>query len=277
MSPDFTRRLEMALAAIRERTDFKAEIALATGTGLGGLVDEIDVETRIPYGDIAGFPNSTAPTHRGELVMGTLAGRRVIAQNGRFHLYEGWNGDDIVLPVYVLRALGTTNYIVTNAAGSLNPEFGVADIMLIDDHLNFQGVHPLAGPNDDALGLRFPDMSRAYWPELRIAALAAARSIGQPLRHGIYAAIHGPEFETSAERRFLRMAGGDAVGMSTVAEVMAANHCGMKVLGFSAISNAATGGPDQQPDTLEEVLENVNIAAKGIQHIILQMLRDGSL
>ncbi len=216
MSPDFSDRVDAAVASIRQQTKFNADIALVTGTGLAGLLAEIDIAAKIPYSEIEGFPVSTAPSHKGELVFGTLKGRKIIAQNGRLHLYEGWAGEDIILPVYVMRALGASNYVVTNAAGALNSDFQVRDVMLIDDHINFQGAHPLSGPNDDALGLRFPDMSRAYDPNLRKAAVRAAKKLSIPIRNGIYAAIHGPEFETSAERRFLRMAGGDAVGMSTV-------------------------------------------------------------
>ena len=277
MSPDFSDRVSAAVASIRQQTKFNAEIALVTGTGLAGLLAEIDVETRIPYAKIECFPVSTAPSHQGELVFGTLKGRKVVAQNGRFHLYEGWAGEDIILPVYVMRALGASDYVVTNAAGALNADYQVRDVMLIEDHINFQGAHPLTGPNDDALGLRFPDMSRAYDPDLQKAAVQAAEKLNLPIQSGIYAAIHGPEFETSAERRFLRMAGGDAVGMSTVLEVVAANHAGMRVLGFSAISNSATGGPDQQPDTLEEVLENTAFSAVSISKIIVKMLDDGEL
>lgn len=276
MKAGFSIRVDRALTSIRKITDFTPKIALVTGTGLSGLLNEIEVETIIPYKDIDEFEVSTAPSHKGELIFGKLAGTNIIAQNGRFHLYEGWNSDDVVLPVYVMRALGAANYVVTNAAGALNKNFQTADIMLIEDHLNFLGTHPLTGPNDDKLGPRFPDMSRAYDPQLREAAKSTAKTINLPLRSGIYAAVHGPEFETSAERRFLISAGGDGVGMSTVPEVIAANHCGMKVLGFSAITNAATGGKDQQPDTLEEVLENADIAAVKMRKLILEMIGNGS-
>ncbi len=274
MNSGFAARVEEAAASIRRRTEFQAQIALVTGTGLAGLLDEIEVELTIPYAQITGFPVSTAPSHKGELVMGTLAGRPVIAQNGRFHFYEGWAGEDVVFPVYVLRALGASNYVVTNAAGALNAQFRVGDVMLIEDHMNFMGAHPLAGPNEERLGLRFPDMSRAFDPDLRAAALVAAHNLGLSLQRGIYAGVHGPEFETSAERRFLRNSGGDAVGMSTVPEVIAATHAGMRVLGFSAITNAATGGEDQQPDTLEEVLENAALAATNIRSVILHMIEE---
>lgn len=274
MKLDFLNKVDIAVASLRDITNFQPDLALVTGTGLAGLLDQIEIEKVIPYKDIPGFPVSTAPSHKGELVLGKLAGKNIIAQSGRFHLYEGWSSDDIVFPVYILRALGAKNYVVTNAAGGLNRALAVADVMLIEDHMNFMGVHPLAGKNEDSLGLRFPDMSRAYDPELRAAAIETAAGLGIDLTRGIYAGVHGPEFETSAERRFLTMAGGDAVGMSTVPEVIAANHAGMRVLGFSAITNAASGGEDQQPDTLEEVLENANKAANNIAKTIIHMIEN---
>ena len=272
MQADFPERVARATAAIRRVRDYAPELALVTGTGLGPMLDEIDVVARIPYGEIAGFPISTAPGHAGELLLGDLRGRRVVAQSGRFHLYEGWSADDIVLPVYVMAALGARRYVVTNAAGGLNPALKVGAAVLITDQLNLTGLHPLAGPNDKALGPRFPDMSRAYDPDLGKAALRHGE-----MAQGIYAAIHGPEFETSAERRFLHMAGGDLVGMSTAQEVIAANHAGMAVLGFSVVTNSATGGPDQQPDTLEEVLENAAIGARAIRARLVAMLEAGDL
>lgn len=277
MDERFSDRLEKALASITRKINFKPRLALVTGTGLAGLLDDIKVEAKIAYSDIDGFPLSTAPSHKGELIFGEIACTKVIVQNGRFHCYEGWDGDDIVLPVYVMAKLGVHHYVVTNAAGALNDQYRVGEIMLIEDHLNFLGIHPLKGANDDNLGPRFPDMSRAYDPDLIAKAKNAAKHLNLPLQHGIYAGVHGPEFETSAERRFLRSAGGDAVGMSTVPEVIAANHAGLRVLGFSAITNQATGGEDQQPDTLEEVLKNADIAASGIRKIILQLIRNGDL
>jgi len=271
MRADFSERVAGASAAIRGVRDYAPELALVTGTGLGSMLDEIDVVARLPYAEIPGFPISTAPGHAGELLLGDFRGRRVVAQNGRFHLYEGWSADDIVLPVYVMAALGARRYVVTNAAGGLNPDLRVGSAVVIADQLNFTGLHPLAGPNDDAIGPRFPDMSRAYYPDLRASPALAG------LPTGIYAAIHGPEFETSAERRFLRMAGGDLVGMSTALEVIAANHADMQVLGFSVVTNAATGGPDQQPDTLKEVLENAAIGAVKIRAVIRDMLDAGDL
>ncbi len=277
MQPQFSGRLDKALSSIRKYTDFAPHIALVTGTGLAGLLRDIEVENTIAYGDIDGFPVSTAPSHKGELIFGHIGDTKIAAQNGRFHLYEGWSGEDIVLPVYVMAKLGAVSYLTTNAAGALNETYRVGDIMIIEDHLNFLGIHPLTGQNDENLGPRFPDMSRAYDPDLRRLAIKVAKKLQMEVQSGIYAAVHGPEFETSAERRFLRSSGGDAVGMSTVPEVIAANHAGMRVLGFSAITNQATGGEDQQPDTLEEVLQNADIAAADIRRIILEMIKDGCM
>lgn len=277
MQQDFADRIDKATRYLRGICDYGPEIALVAGTGLGTLLNQIEVEKVIDYRDIPEFPVSTAPSHKGELVLGRLAGKKVIAQNGRFHLYEGWSADDVVFPVYVLRALGALDYVVTNAAGGLNPAYQVGDIMVLRDHMNFMNVHPLTGANFDHLGVRFPDMSRAYDPDLRQQAVQVAENLGAKMRAGIYAAVHGPEFETSAERRFLKMAGGDAVGMSTLPEVIAANHAGLRVLGFSVITNAATGDADQQPDTLEEVLENAGRAAGKIADIVVAMIKAGHL
>ena len=274
MGPDFPKRLRKAVASIGKKIDFQPTLAIIAGTGLNSLLVDIEIEKTIPYSKIHGFPVSTAPGHKGELIFGYIGSTPVVAQNGRFHLYEGWNCDDVVLPIYTMNALGVTHCVVTNAAGALNAKYNIADIMLIGDHLNFQGVHPLSGPNDVNLGPRFPDMSDAYDKQLRQLAFETANSLGLNLQHGIYAGVHGPEFESSAERRFLTMAGGDAVGMSTIAEVIAANHVGLKVLGFSAITNSATGDENQLPDSLEEVLDNSHIAANGIRQIILKMIAE---
>ncbi len=277
MRAGFASRVDLVVAAVREITDFAPRIVLATGTGLGPILRDIQVVARLPYGDLPDFPVSTAPSHAGELILGRLGGREVAALNGRFHLYEGWQDDDIVLPIYVLRALGAEIFVATNAAGALNPDLKVGTAVVIKDHLNFLGRHPLSGPNDDRLGPRFPDMSRAYDAGLRQAALESAEKAGLELATGIYAAVHGPEFETSAERRFLRMAGADLVGMSTVPEVVAANHAGMRVLAFSAVTNNASGGADQQPDSLEEVLENAAIGGDTIRRVILRMIGEAWL
>ncbi len=246
-------RVARALASIRERAGPPCEVALVLGSGLGQLADAVSDAVVIPYAEIDGFPVSTAPGHKGQLVIGTLYGRRTVIMQGRLHLYEGWQPRDIGLAVYLLRALGATSFVVTNAAGGLNPDFEAGSVMLIEDHLNFTGASPLIGPNDDEIGLRFPDQTQLYHPDLRKIAEQAAAGTGTPLHKGIYCGLKGPELETSAERRFYRSAGGDAVGMSTVNEVIAANHAGMKVLGLSAITNAATG-VDDEPDTIESVV-----------------------
>lgn len=247
-------RLTRAHASIAARVGAPCDVALMLGSGLGQLADAVIDPVVIPYGEIADFPVSTAPGHKGQLVIGTLFGRRTVVMQGRLHLYEGWLSRDIALAVYLLKRLGAGSFVVTNASGGLNADYEAGDVMLIEDHLNFTGDSPLIGPNDDAIGLRFPDQSQLYDPELRRLTLAAAERAGVTLQRGIYCGVKGPELETSAERRFFRASGGDAVGMSTVIEVIAANHAGMKVLGLSAIANAATGGPDQQPDTIESVV-----------------------
>lgn len=263
-----TERVARAHASIAARAGAPVEIGLVLGSGLGALADAVEGAVAIPYAEIAGMPVSTAPGHAGQLVIGQLFGRRAALMRGRLHLYEGWPARDVALPVYLLRALGARRLIVTNAAGALNAEFRPGEVMLIEDHLNLTGANPLIGPDEPALGLRFPDMSRAYDPGMRAAAIAAAERAGIGLRRGIYAGIAGPSLETSAERRWLRSTGADAVGMSTVLEVIAAAHAGLPVLGLSAITNAATGGPEQEPDTIEAVLAHAGIAGRDIARLL---------
>lgn len=261
-------RVERAFRSIAPRAGPPCEVALVLGSGLGHLAERMTDATAIPYGEIDGFPVSTAPGHAGRLVIGTLFGRRTVAMQGRLHLYEGWKPRDIALAAYLLHALGPRLLVVTNAAGGLNGNYAAGDVMLIEDHLNFTGTSPLIGPNEATLGLRFPDQSRLYDPDLRAMAIEAASAAGVALHKGIYCGLNGPELETSAERRFFRMAGGDAVGMSTVMEVIAANHAGMKVLGLSAITNAATGGPEQEPDTMEAVVAMAAICGEKIEAVL---------
>ncbi|NGO55922.1 purine-nucleoside phosphorylase [Allomesorhizobium camelthorni] len=265
-------RLERAHASIRNRAGPPCDLAITLGSGLGQLADAVTDATIIAYGEIDGLPVSTAPGHKGQLVIGTLFSRRVVMMQGRLHLYEGWTPRDIGLAVYLLQRLGAGVLVVTNASGGLNADFDAGDVMLIEDHLNFTGSSPLIGANDDEIGLRFPDQSRLYDPGLRQLAVDAAARAKTAIRHGIYCGVNGPELETSAERRFFRSAGGDAVGMSTVMEVIAANHAGMKVLGLSAVANAATGGPDQQPDTIESVFAAAAICGVKITAILKELL-----
>ena len=265
-------RVDRALASIGDRLGGPVELALMLGTGLGDLVDAIEAARALPYAEITGLPQARAPGHAGRLVTGRLHGQRVVAMQGRLHLYEGHTAADIALPVRLMRRMGARWLVVTNAAGGLNPDLRPGTVMLIEDHINLTGTNPLIGPHDPALGLRFPDLSRAYDPALRDAALAAADRAGIALARGVYAGITGPSLETSAERRFLRLIGGDAVGMSTVTEVIAAVQAGMAVLGLSAITNAATGGPDQAPDTIEAVLAEAARAGRSIAALLSALL-----
>ncbi|TYO88858.1 purine-nucleoside phosphorylase [Oceanicella actignis] len=267
---DAERTLDAAAGRLAELGPIEA--ALILGSGLGALADQVQEARALPYAELPGFPVSTAPGHAGRFVVGRLHGRRVALMQGRLHLYEGWSAAQIALPVRLLRRMGARTLVITNAAGALNPDLKPGAPMLIADHLNFTGANPLTGPNDERIGPRFPDMSRAYDPELRALARAAAAEAGEPLAEGVYAGVAGPSLETSAERRFLRMAGGDAVGMSTVVEAIAANHCGMRVAAISAITNAADGGPDQQPDTIEEVLANAAVAGEKIGRILARLI-----
>jgi purine-nucleoside phosphorylase len=234
-------------------------IAIVLGTGLGGLADRIEERTVIPYVDIPYFPRSTVAGHAGRLVLGTLHGVPLAAMQGRFHLYEGYAPRQVVLPVRALRLLGAGTLIVSNAAGGLNPVFNAGDLMLIRDHIGMAtlaGQNPLIGPNDDGLGPRFPAMTGAYDAALRALALDVASQAGITMHEGVYAMVTGPNYETPAELRFLRAIGADAVGMSTVPEVIAARHAGMRVLAISVVTNVALapeGSAPPEPNHAEVV------------------------
>ncbi|MCX8012729.1 MAG: purine-nucleoside phosphorylase [Rectinema sp.] len=243
-----------AAGVLRDRLGTAPRLALILGSGLGGLADELEDYRVLPYSEIPGFPVSTAPGHAGRFVAGSLAGTPVLCMQGRFHCYEGWSASDIAFPIRVMRAWGVSILILTNAAGGVNTSFSPGDFMLIRDHLNLAGRNPLVGPNDERIGPRFPDMSKAWDPQLREEARCAAKALGISVHEGVYAWFLGPSFETPAEIRMARILGADAVGMSTVPEVIAAVHCGMRVLGISCITNLAAGILDQ-PITSEEVLE----------------------
>lgn len=242
-----------AVAAIRERTNHVPEIGLILGSGLGDLAEQIADATVIPYGEIPHFPVSTVAGHAGRLVIGHLEGKTVVAMQGRFHYYEGYSMAQVAFPVYVMKFLGAKVLIVTNAAGGMNKAFQPGDLMLIVDHLNFTGDNPLIGPNDDELGPRFPDLSRAYDPELIALAEQKARDLGIRVQKGVYAGISGPNYLPPAELVMLRRLGGDAVGMSTIPEVIAAAHCGLRVLGISCITDMAIG-EELEPLTHEQVV-----------------------
>jgi purine-nucleoside phosphorylase len=242
-----------AVRAVQARTKLVPDVAIILGTGLGGLADEVTLETRIPYGEIPGFPLSTVESHAGHLLVGTLSGRRVMAMQGRFHRYEGYSLQQIAFPVRVLRQLGARTLVVSNACGGMHPLWGPGDLMLIADHINLLGDNPLVGPNDDRLGPRFPDMSAPYDAGLRAVARAVALEHGITLREGVYVAVPGPNLETRAEYRMLRTLGADVVGMSTVPEVIAAVHLGMRVLGVSIITDQCL--PDAlAPASVEQII-----------------------
>jgi purine-nucleoside phosphorylase len=250
---------QAAADLVQSRSRYQPKIGLILGSGLNPLADAVEDADTLPYTDIPNFPQPTVEGHAGRLVLGRLAGRPVAVMQGRVHFYEGYTLQQSVFPVRVMQVMGVETLIVTNAAGGLNPEFAPGELMLISDHLNIIGMtgnNPLFGPNDPALGPRFPDMSRAYDPELRRIAREVAREEGVPVQEGVYAGLSGPSFETPAEIRFLRLIGADAVGMSTVAEVTVARHGGIRVLGISGISNVAITEPTAgQEASHEEVLE----------------------
>jgi len=226
-----------AADAVRARLRRPPEVAIILGTGLGGLGREIALESEVPYADIPGFARPTVESHAGRLLAGTLAGRAVVAMAGRFHRYEGYDLRQVVFPVRVLRALGARILIVSNACGGMHPLWSPGDLVLLADHINLLGDNPLVGPNDDAVGPRFPDLSEPYDAALRAVARAVALERGIRLREGVYVAVGGPNLETPAEYRMLRFLGADVVGMSTVPEVIAAVHAGMRVLGVSIITD----------------------------------------
>jgi purine-nucleoside phosphorylase len=266
-------RITAARNHIQAHTQIKPQIAIILGSGLGSLADEVQMDAVFPYYEIPGFPVSTVAGHAGRLLLGTLAGKKVVVMQGRFHFYEGYPMAKIIFPIRVLHALGANSLIVTNAAGGLNPDFDPGDVMLITDHINAMGTNALIGPNEDTIGPRFPDMTHTYAPDLRALAANIARREGIPLRQGIYVGLSGPTYETPAERRYIRLIGGDAVGMSTVPEVTAANHAGMRILGLSAITNKATGDPDQEPDSHEAVLALAEVAGAKLVGLVRNIIQ----
>ncbi|NLD24518.1 MAG: purine-nucleoside phosphorylase [Bacteroidales bacterium] len=242
--------------------------AIILGTGLGELANEIKDKTDIPYTEIPNFPVSTVEGHSGKLIIGTLGGKKVLAMQGRFHYYEGYTMKEVTFPIRVFQALNIEYLFVSNAAGGMNSSFDVGDIMLIEDHINLFPEHPLHGKNYKELGTRFPDMSEAYNKELRLKAMEIANKKNIKLQHGVYVGLTGPTFETPAEYNYLRIIGGDAVGMSTVPEVIVANHAGMKVLAFSIITDLGVIGK-----IVEVSHEEVQIAAKIAQPKMAEIMR----
>jgi purine-nucleoside phosphorylase len=246
-------RLDEAAAAVRARATLRPSVGVVLGSGLGAFADALEDAVTVPFGDIPHFPNATVAGHSGALVLGRSRGVPVAVMNGRVHFYEGHRLDEVVFPVRVLGRLGVRTLVLTNAAGAINPAFTPGDLMVIEDHLNLLG-NPLLGPNEDALGPRFPDMSEGYDRLLRDVAEGACREVGVRCHRGVYVSLPGPSYETPAEIRMFRTMGADAVGMSTVPEAIAARHMGMRVLGLSCLTNMAAGVSDRKLDH-SEVLE----------------------
>jgi len=253
ITDDYTQA-ESAARLLLSRMALRPRIGMVLGSGLGGLADELTEATRVPYAEIPNFPRSTAIGHAGQMVIGKAGDVPVAAMQGRVHLYEGYSPQQVSFPIRVFGRMGIRAVILTNAAGGINLEYKQGVLVVISDHINLQGHNPLVGRNDDRLGLRYPDMTQAYWKPYRQIALEEARRLGVNVYEGVYAAMLGPSFETPAEIRFLRTIGVDVVGMSTVSEVVAARHMGLRVLAISCVTNMAAGILDQIL-THEEVLE----------------------
>ncbi len=264
-------QIEEAKAAIRAKWDGQPRAGIILGTGLGSLAGEIDCEASFDYEELPHFPSSTAIGHRGRLVCGTLQGLPVIAMEGRFHMYEGYSLKQITLPVRVMRALGAELLVVSNACGGMNPYYRCGDIMVIEDHINLMGDNPLIGINDDRLGPRFPDMCEPYDLSLVQRALEVARKENIVAHQGVFVAVAGPNLETRAEYRFLRTIGADVVGMSTVPEVIVAVHCGLRVVGFSIVTDMCL--PDAlEPANVEQIIATAKDAEPRLRKLVMGVL-----
>jgi purine-nucleoside phosphorylase len=258
---------QAAADSVRQASRLEPEVAIILGTGLGGLADEIQLDTAVPYEEIPGFPLSTVESHAGRLLLGRLGTRRVVAMQGRFHRYEGYDLGAVTFPVRVMHALGARTLIVSNACGGMHPLWAAGDLVLLSDHINLLGDNPLIGSNDERLGPRFPDMSAPYDPELRSLARQIARELGILLREGVYVAVPGPNLETRAEYRMLRSLGADVVGMSTVPEVIVAAHAGMRTLGLSIITDQCL--PDAlEPADISRIIETARRAEPSLTRLI---------
>ncbi|EIT87271.1 purine nucleoside phosphorylase [Fictibacillus macauensis ZFHKF-1] len=270
-------KMNEAVSFITEKMNgLHPEIGLILGSGLGELADEIEQAVHIDYSDIPHFPVSTVEGHAGKLVIGSLNGKTVLAMQGRFHFYEGYSMQEVTFPVRVMKGLGVKLLLVTNACGGMNPSFAAGDLMIIEDHLNMTGANPLIGPNDAELGPRFPDMSTAYTPELVTFTKETAARLGVNVQQGVYAGITGPTYMTKAELRMLRTVGGDAIGMSTVPEVIVASHMSMKVIGISCITDMAVAD-ELEPLTHEQVVAVANRTKPKFIQLVKELVKDVTL
>jgi purine-nucleoside phosphorylase len=269
--PDAPGRLRAAVDHVRERTDLTAEIGLVLGTGLGRLAEAIDLSAALDFDDIPHMPRSTVASHAGRLLFGTLGGRGVVAMQGRLHGYEGYSLADVVLPVRLMGMLGANTLVLSGACGGLHPLWQAGDLVLLTDHINLMGDNPLVGDNIDELGPRFPDMSMPYDAELQRLTERTALELGIPLRAGIYAAVPGPNLETRAEYRMLRTLGADLVGMSTVPEVIAARHMGMRVLALSVVTDVCL--PDAlEPTDIETIIRTADEAEPVLARLVAAVI-----
>ncbi len=266
-------RIDALVGAVRQHTDLRPEVGIVLGSGLGGLADDLDDALAISFDRLPGWPAATAPGHVGRLLFGTLGGRPIAMLQGRFHLYEGNDPGLVVQPILLFRALGARVVVLTNAAGGLDPSYGPGTLMIMRDHINLTGRSPLIGPNADDLGPRFPDMTDAWSPRLRVQLRAAAAAEDVVMQEGVYIGLTGPAYETPAEVRMLAGLGGDAVGMSTVLECIAARWAGLEVCGVSLVTNAGAGYSGQ-PLTHEEVLEAGAEAGPRLARVIRRFVTD---
>ena len=266
-------RIAALAAAVRARTELVPEVGIVLGSGLGGLADDLQDPVAIPFSELPGWPAATAPGHVGRLLLGLIAGRPVVMLQGRFHLYEGNDAGLVVQPILLFHALGARIVVLTNAAGGLDPSFGPGTLMVMNDHINLTGRSPLIGPNTEELGPRFPDMTAAWSPRLRAQLHAAGAAEGVELREGVYIGLTGPAYETPAEVRMLAGLGGDAVGMSTVLECIAARWVGLEVCGVSLVTNAGAGYSGA-PLTHHEVLEAGAKAGPRLAQVIRRFVAD---
>ena len=263
------KKIKETIEYLESRISLKPEVGIILGTGLGGLVNEIDILHTLPYEFIPNFPVSTVAGHNGQLIFGTMSGKNIVAMQGRFHYYEGYTMQEITFPVRVMKFLGIELLILSNASGGVNPDFEVGDIMVINDHINLMKDNPLIGRNDDGVGTRFPDMGEAYNARLIEKAFGIARNHGIKLQQGVYAAVSGPTYETPAEYRYIRTIGADAVGMSTVPEVIAARHMGLKCFAVSIISDLGVPGK-----IIEITHKHVIDAASAVEPVMTSIIKE---
>lgn len=264
------KTIEATANFINEQIADQAEVGIILGSGLGGLVNEIEISKKIPYEEIPNFPVSTVEGHNGQLIFGLLGGKKVLAMQGRFHYYEGYSMRDVTFPVRVMKKMGINNLFVSNATGGLNPDYNIGDLMIINDHINMFPEHPLHGKNIDELGSRFPDMSQVYTKELRHKARLIALKNNIDIKEGVYVGVQGPTFETPAEYKMFRILGGDVVGMSTVPEVIVARHMDMKVFGISIITDS--GVPGEIVEISHEEVQEVAMKSEPKMTLILKNL-----